>query len=128
MDKVTHFEIPMDDLERAKEFYSKTFGWQIGEVPGMPYWMCNTVECDEKNMPKEMGAINGGMYKRGDQGSKTPVVVIDVKDIDASTEKIKENGGEVVMEKTKVGDMGYYLQFKDSESNIMGLWQSLKKE
>ncbi len=33
MDKVTHFEIPSDDKERAKQFYSSVFDWQINDIP-----------------------------------------------------------------------------------------------
>ena len=29
MGKVVHFEIPTDDLERAKTFYGSVFGWQL---------------------------------------------------------------------------------------------------
>lgn len=29
MDKVVHFEIPTDDLDRAKKFYSSIFSWEL---------------------------------------------------------------------------------------------------
>ena len=29
MRKVVHFEIPADDLDRAKSFYSSVFGWDL---------------------------------------------------------------------------------------------------
>jgi len=29
MDKVVHFEIPADDVDRAKDFYGSVFGWQL---------------------------------------------------------------------------------------------------
>ncbi len=29
MDRVVHFEIPADDLERAKKFYGSIFGWEL---------------------------------------------------------------------------------------------------
>src|SRR5258708_32946257 len=32
---INWFEIPADDLERAKKFYSKLFGWKINPIPGM---------------------------------------------------------------------------------------------
>ena len=36
MGKVVHFEIPADDLDRAKSFYGTVFGWQLFtmEMPG----------------------------------------------------------------------------------------------
>jgi uncharacterized protein len=127
MNGVVHFEIPADDMKKAAEWYKKVFGWNTEEIPGMPYIMTRTCECDEENMPKEMGKINGGFYERDDGGaSKNPVIVVKTSNIDESMEKIKSEGGEIVVEKKQVGDMGLYAQFKDSEGNIMGLWQDLK--
>jgi len=28
MDKVVHFEIPVEELERAQKFYKSVFGWK----------------------------------------------------------------------------------------------------
>ena len=33
MSKVVHFEIPADDLDRAKSFYGSVFGWELQTVP-----------------------------------------------------------------------------------------------
>ena len=35
MDKVIHFEIPVDDMKRAEGFYKKVFGWNVEFVPEM---------------------------------------------------------------------------------------------
>lgn len=129
MNPVVHFEIPFDDEEKAKEFYEKVFEWKIQPVPDMPYWMAYTGPTNpETFMLEKSGMINGGMYKRGDQGAKSPVLVIDVPNIEEHIEKIKSAGGEITMEKTKVGDMGFYAQFKDTQGNILGIWESIKKE
>ncbi len=124
MNKVVHFEIPYDNIDRVKTFYENVFGWKINEIPAMNYHMVTTVQTDEKQMPKESGAINGGMYKRGMGGSQTPVIVIDVPSIDAYIEKVKAAGGTIVFDKRKVGDMGFYAQIKDTEGNIVGIWQT----
>ncbi|HLD97299.1 MAG TPA: VOC family protein, partial [Candidatus Nanoarchaeia archaeon] len=60
MDKVVHFEIPADDMTRAEKFYNDNFGWKITKVPmpGGEYFLVNTVDTDEKGMPKSPGAIN----------------------------------------------------------------------
>ena len=83
MDKVVHFEIPADDLKRAQDFYNKMFGWQINQVPDvdMTYYMVNTTEVGDNHMPKEPGAINGGMMKRSTP-DESPVIVVDVSSID----------------------------------------------
>ena len=74
MKKVVHFEIPFENEKRAHKFYKENFGWNIIKVDGMPYWMVHTVEVDENQMPKESGAINGGMFKR--EASEKPFLVI----------------------------------------------------
>ena len=126
MDKVVHFEIPFEDNKRAVKFYKETFNWKIQQYGEMKYWGVCTVEIDEKHMPLEKGAINGGMLKRP-EFMKGPVITINVKNIDKAIEKVKENGGKIVHEKLKVGDVGYTAYFKDTEGNVLGLWQEIFK-
>lgn len=125
MNKVVHFEIPADDLDRAKIFYQTIFGWRINDVPQMDYTMVTTVDTDEKQMPKEAGAINGGLMKRQSAG-ESPVIVINVPSVDEYISKVEEGGGKVVMPKMQVGDMGLYVRVTDTEGNVIGLWQDLK--
>jgi uncharacterized protein len=127
MNKVVHFEIPYDDKEKCIDFYKKVFGWNFQDMPEMNYTIAHTVEVDDKHMPKEAGAINGGMYKRNETSANSPVLVIDVQNLDEYVEKVKETGGELFMEKVKVGEMGFYAQVKDTEGNIIGLWEDVKK-
>jgi uncharacterized protein len=124
MDKVVHFEIPTDDLARAKKFYGTVFGWKTEDVPGMEYSMAHTVEVDQKTrMPKQAGAINGGLRKRSAQ-VKAPVVVIDVENMEKALEKVEKAGGKVIMPAQKVMDMGWNAYVKDTEGNVIGVWQS----
>lgn len=126
MDKVVHFEIPADDMERAQKFYEAVFGWKIDLVPEFKYAMVATVERDPNTqMPKEPGAINGGIMQRNQ--IKNPVVTISVKDISAAQKHVEKAGGKVVMPAFKVGDIGLSAYFQDTEGNVMGLWQQLKK-
>lgn len=123
MDKIVHFEIPADNLARAKKFYSTVFNWKINEIPEMDYVLAYTVETDEKGMPKEPGAINGGMLKR-QEPVKSPVITISVKDIDRAAVTIEKNGGRMIRPKMSVGNMGFAAYFKDTEGNVIGLWQN----
>lgn len=126
MDKVVHFEIPADNVERAQHFYEDVFGWRIEQVPyeGGVYYMVNTVESDDQGMPKTPGAINGGLMPRQGQG-ETPVIVINVASVDDYTAKVETAGGTVVMPKTQVGEMGLYARVSDPEGNILGIWEDL---
>jgi len=126
MGKVVHFEIPADDLLRAKKFYSTVFGWRMNEIPEMEYVMVGTTESDENGTPREPGAINGGMLKRQDP-VRNPVLTIDVESIDDTLASVEKNGGRIVREKLAVGDMGFAAYFRDSEGNVIGLWQNPSK-
>lgn len=123
MDKVVHFEIPADNLVRAKKFYQETFGWQLQDVPDMSYTMVRTTETDEKWMPKEPGAINGDMLKRN-EAVPVPSFAIDVENLEEAIEKVKKSGGVIIKGKTSVGPMGFIAYFKDTEGNILSLWQN----
>ncbi|GAB4138664.1 MAG: hypothetical protein Tsb009_06990 [Planctomycetaceae bacterium] len=127
MDRVCHFEIPYSDKNRAVEFYQKVFGWQIQDAPGdMPYSFAITTPVDEQMMPEKPGGINGGMYQRGDEGgSKSPVVVMEVDSCEQRVKDVEAAGGSLVMGPTEIPNMGIYAQVKDSEDNIVGLWQHL---
>jgi predicted enzyme related to lactoylglutathione lyase len=131
MNKVQHFELPADEMGRAKKFYSTVFKWEFQDypMPGMEYSGIYTTEVDPKtHRPKEVGAINGGLLKRGGPWLlNTPTVAVVVEDIKRAIKKITAAGGSVSMEPARVGDMGLYAYFKDTEGNMIGLWQDLKK-
>ena len=84
------------------------------------------MDIDENHVPLEKGVINGGMLKRP-EFMKGPVITINVKDMDKAIERVKGNGGKIVHEKTKVGVVGYTAYFKDTEGNILCLWQEISK-
>ncbi len=127
MDKVVHFEIPFDDKSRASNFYKNVFGWKLNDMPEMNYTIVHSVEVDDKFMPKESGAINGGMYKRDETSAKSPVLVIDVKNVGEKIKQVEKAGGKIIKAKHKVGDMGWYAQVKDTEENIIWIWEAIKK-
>ncbi len=121
---VVHFEIPADDRERAQTFYSDAFGWNIQYMPEMEYSALMTTDSDEQGMPTTPGAINGGLAKRSAPMSEQPTITIGVDDIDKALEKVSSAGGSAVGEKIQVADMGWAAYFKDSEGNVIGLWQT----
>jgi predicted enzyme related to lactoylglutathione lyase len=128
--KVTHFEIPVDKMDRGKKFYSEVFGWNIqampGAAPGMDYIGAGTAQSDERGMVTEKGAINGGIVSR-EGPVKHPVITIEVEDIDKTLDEIRKHGGKVVMKRTSMAEMGFFAYFEDSEGNILGLWQSTRR-
>jgi predicted enzyme related to lactoylglutathione lyase len=121
MYKVVHFEIPVSDLKKAQEFYGAVFGWQMMQFDDENV-MTSTTATNEQGLPTEPGAINGSLYKAS---GKTPNIVIEVPDIQAHVELIKQHGGQLVDDKQEVPNMGYYARCKDPEGNLVGLWQNM---
>jgi uncharacterized protein len=122
MDKVVHFEIPFENKQRAMKFYSETFGWQLTEMPQMNYVIASTVEVDDKHMPKESGAINGGLFERPKE-APNPTVYVGVESVDSSVKKVEAAGGKVVTVKTPIPGMGAYARVADTEGNVIGLFE-----
>jgi predicted enzyme related to lactoylglutathione lyase len=121
--QVVHFEVPADDLDRAQAFYREAFGWEMRSMPEMSYTLVTTTPAGDNGMPKDPGAINGGMMLRG--GPVTaPIITIEVDDIDAALAAVERLGGRTAVGRQPVGDMGWAAYFIDSEGNTVGLWQT----
>jgi predicted enzyme related to lactoylglutathione lyase len=125
MGKVVHFEIPADDVERAKHFYGSVFGWQLQDMPEMDYVGVRTTPVDEQTqLPLEPGAINGGMFRRSADAPSTPVITIDVGSVDDALKQVEAAGGSVVQPRTEIPGMGAFAYFTDPEGNVLGLWEN----
>ena len=122
MDRVVHFEIPAENLERAKKFYSENFGWKLNPLgPEMGnYVLVQTGPTDEQGMPQDRAFINGGLMPR-DPSASSPVLVIAVADADQTVEKVKQSGGRLVGEILDIPNVGRYARVQDSEGNVIGV-------
>ena len=122
---VVHFEIPAEDLEKMRKFYSELFGWNIYRAPGpIEYWMIETVPVDENGMTVRPG-VNGGMYKK-DQPELKPVNYILVEAIDEYIQKIKNLGGKITRPKQEVPGVGWIALALDPEGNPIAIMQSMR--
>lgn len=118
MPTVVHFEIPADDPERARGFYTELFGWQIEKHTGpMEYWLITATDEEGED------GLSSGLMQR--QGEGHPITnYIGVPAIDEYTVRVRNLGGEVVMPKTSVSGMGYFAVCLDTENNPFALWQT----
>jgi predicted enzyme related to lactoylglutathione lyase len=124
MGKVVHFEIPADDESRAREFYRSVFDWQLQEMPELDYTILMTTPVDQQTqLPLEPGAINGGLMKRSGE-TPAPVITVDVAAIDDALKQIEAAGGSTVKPRTEIPGMGAFAYFKDTEGNVVGLWET----
>jgi uncharacterized protein len=123
MNRVIHFEIQADDVERAKAFYQKALGWKItqmmtAEQGGMDYWGVET---------GEGVGINGGLYQRPQNNEEKFYLydcTVQVEDIDKAVQLVKANGGIITKEKDEIPGVGWFAGAKDTEGNRFGLMQA----
>ena len=123
MNRITHFEIQVDDAERAIKFYSDVFGWQFPKYMEN-YWGIVTAEKDSQ----EPG-INGGLLLRPcpaptmGQGTNAFVCTVQVDNFDEIAKKIEVAGGKVAMPKFAIMNMAWQGYFLDTEGNTFGVHQ-----
>lgn len=119
---IVHFEIPAEDVEKLKKFYSAVFGWKIEKAVGpMEYWLIQTVPVDEKMTPLRPG-VNGGLYKK-DRPELKPVNYFSVENIDQFIDKIKKLGGKIISPKQQVQNVGWIAVAVDPEGNQFAIMQ-----
>lgn len=114
--KPTHFAIYIDDINRAKSFYSNLFGWKFNDY-GQEDFLQITAE-DAENSPP-IGALQARKYSPIKDKINGFECSIEVENIDTMAETILENGGEIVMPKTAIPYVGWLVKFLDTESNIV---------
>ena len=122
MDKVVHFEVPFDNKDRAMRFYQDCFGWRLHDMPEMNYVMASTVETDDRQTPREAGAINGGLFPRPKE-APNPTIYVGVASVEASVKKVEAAGGKIVTPRTPIPGMGAYARVADTEGCVLGLFE-----
>jgi predicted enzyme related to lactoylglutathione lyase len=113
---IVHFEIPATDVEKIRRFYTEVFGWKMTTDPSMPDY--TTVETAEGGM-----GIDGGIMKR-QSPQHTAMNYAMVASVTEFAEKVKQQGGQVVVPKTAIPNMGYFAVCLDPENNPIGLFET----
>ena len=110
------FEIPADNLNRAKTFYGSLFGWTFDKIPTAvtDYWHIDTGGGD--------GTPDGGLLPR--MHPRQPITnYISVPSVTDATAKVEALGGKICKSKTAVPQMGYFAICEDTEGNTFALWE-----
>jgi len=112
---IVWFEIPADNPERAKKFYSALFGWKIEKFPGMTdYWHIDTGGSDD--------TPDGGLMAR--KHPEQPITnYVNVASVTKFMAKVKKLGGKVCVPKTAVPEMFYFVVCTNTENNMFALWE-----
>ena len=120
MPNIAYFDIPADDIVRAKKFYSGLLGWEI--QPSSVENAAATQYHEIVTGAPEPGTMHwGGLYKR--QAGEPIHTFVKVDDIDAVLAKVERLGGEIVMPKWAIRGVGLVAMIRDSEGNGLGIWK-----
>jgi uncharacterized protein len=128
---VIHFELPAQDSERARRFYEGVFGWRITQLgpETADFLLAFTTDTDEASrVPKNAGAINGGLYKRTDKDQQTKITIL-VDDVREAMKLVEAAGGKVLGgvqrpgEPDEIPGVGLFANFVDPEGNVVTLYE-----
>nr|WP_293297162.1 VOC family protein [Allomuricauda sp.] len=113
---LSHFAIYIDDIDRAKGFYSNLFGWDYNSYGQDDFLQIKDSAGDD-------GKLIGALQSRNYSPIKEKIIgfecSISVSDIDEIIEKIESNNGKIVMPKTEIPYVGWLVKFLDTEGNIV---------
>jgi predicted enzyme related to lactoylglutathione lyase len=121
MSQVAHFAINADDVDRARRFYEKVFGWRFQAYGPPGFYMVDEASA------KATVPLRGSLQKRREIVKGVPMrgfeCTISVDDIDATAAALEKNGGKIVMQICTLAGIGRLLFFQDPEGNIAGAMQ-----
>jgi predicted enzyme related to lactoylglutathione lyase len=123
MPNIGYFEVPADDVERARRFYGSLLGWRIEPGPAaLGPEAAAALHHDIVTGEAKAGTLNqGALYRR--QASEPILVHVLVGDLDAVLADVERLGGAIVSPKTEIPTAGVDAIIRDSEGNLLGLWQ-----
>lgn len=111
------FEIYVQDMDRAKAFYEKTFGIGLTrlESPGIELWAFPM-------MPYRPGCAGALVKMSGkDSGGGGTLIYFSCADCAVEASRAVANGGRIQKEKTSIGEYGFIALAYDTEGNMVGL-------
>ncbi|MFI8189180.1 VOC family protein [Streptomyces sp. NPDC085946] len=109
------------DLDGAEEFYGEVLGWTFGETSEE---FGNYTEAYAAGEPA--AAVVPPMP--GQEGSPQWCLYIAVEDAGAAARRIRDAGGEIVLEPTRVADLGTMCLARDPGGVLFGVWQAARHE
>jgi hypothetical protein len=117
MNVVGWFELYVQDMDRAKKFYEKTFGITLQrlESPEVELWAFPM----KPESPGSSGALV--KMKGKDSGVGGTIVYFPGDDCGAMAARAVENGGRIQTDKKSIGHHGFIAHVLDTEGNLIGL-------
>jgi predicted enzyme related to lactoylglutathione lyase len=122
MNPVVYFEIPVLDLDRACDFYSKVFETTLTKEVVDGYQMA-LFETSDESFGASGALVVGDVYVPSQQGC---FIYFGVESIDETIARALELGGSVLYPKKSNGDLGSVAEIQDSEGNRIALHEENK--
>ncbi len=120
MPHLAHFAINADDVERAKTFYERVFGWKFSAWGPPTFYQIETG--DPATQP-----VRASLQGRRDLVPGQPTLgfecTIGVTSIDETAKKVAAAGGTVALPKSIIVGVGALMFFRDTEGNVFGAIQ-----
>ncbi len=117
-----HFTIYIEDMDRAKRFYSNLFSWDFDNSNSGHF-----LQIKNRNDSQHIGTFQS---KKHNPLSEKPISFecsIEVEDIDNTILTVVYNGGIIITPKTEISNVGYLIKFLDTENNIVTAIQYYEK-
>ena len=108
--EVGHFEIPADDVDGLRSFYSSLFGWDFEEGQTQGYYMIKNA------------GISGALAQK-ESPQQVSTQFVNVESLEDYITKAKQLGAKVVKDRQEISD-GYYGVLEDPQRNTIGIWQN----
>lgn len=113
---LTHFAIHIDDIDRAKRFYEAVFEWGFAAY-GPPDFL--QIKADQSEKGELIGALQARKYSPVEEKVIGLECTIGVENVDEIIERVKNEGGEILLPKTVIPLVGWITKFKDTEGNLI---------
>src|SRR3954469_25202222 len=112
---LAHFAINADNVDRARAFYERVFGWKFSAWGPASFYQIEGSGV--------MGALQGRRNLVKDTRTIGFECTIGVPSIDAVAAAVKAGGGKVVLERSVIVGVGTLMFFQDPEGNVFGAMQ-----
>lgn len=114
---INWFEIPANDLDRAKSFYESVLDVELTEL-GMDHWKMYQFPMLGDSYGASGTLVKAEGYKPSHEGA---LIYFSVGDIEATLQKVIANGGKILLPKMSINEYGFIAHFEDSEGNRVAL-------
>ena len=118
---MTHFAIHIDDIERAKNFYGEVFEWGFASYGPQDFLQ---IKADKTENGELIGALQSRQYSPLKEKIIGLECTITVENVDEIIQRVKNNGGQILMPKTAIPYVGWITKFLDTEGNLVCAMQS----